>query len=221
MPVPQQLSQIPILRTRYPDSWKAVFQQQLPQQSGILGVGLRLPDPLGFDLGGIADPQLEIKFSQQSLEPARIPGSLHAYPHADSLRFHISIEVARFSVAVVQSSFTTLTSLFNQKCNLLKARVIIYSYNHHVRLLPPERLVVNQSILGSREPTLLCHHLRAPKSTSAVGLMAEAADAAGAGSLPTPSASLLPPRWRCDCSLSRAGDRLPSDREWHGPPLQR
>jgi len=24
---------------------------------------------------------------------------------------------------------------------------------------PPERLVVNQSLLGSREPTLLCHHL--------------------------------------------------------------
>jgi len=43
---------------------------------------------------------------------------------------------------------------------LLKARVIIYSDNHHVRLLPPERLVVNQSLLGSREPTLLCHHLR-------------------------------------------------------------
>jgi hypothetical protein len=42
---------------------------------------------------------------------------------------------------------------------LLKARVIIYSDNHHVRLLPPERLVVNQSLLGSREPTLLCHHL--------------------------------------------------------------
>jgi hypothetical protein len=39
--------------------------------------------------------------------------------------------------------------------------VIIYSYNRHVRLLPPERLVVNQSILGSREPTLLCHHLGA------------------------------------------------------------
>src|SRR5215470_1770107 len=128
-------------------------------RSSLASSGLRLPDPLGFDLGGIADPQLEIKFSQQSLEPARIPGSLHAYPHADSLRFQISIEVARFSVAVVQSSFTTLTSLFNQKCNLLKARVIIYSYNHHVRLLPPERLVVNQSILGSREPTLLCHHL--------------------------------------------------------------
>jgi hypothetical protein len=55
-------------------------------------------------------------------------------------------------------------TLFNQKCNLLKARVIIYSYNHHVRLLPPERLVVNQSLLGSKESTLLCHQLPASKS---------------------------------------------------------
>src|SRR5262249_24491001 len=84
---------------------------------------------------------------------------LQPYPYSDSLRPQISIEVVRFSVAVVQSSFTTLTSLCNQKCNLLKARVIIYSYNHHVRLLPPERLVVNQSIPGSREPTLLCNQV--------------------------------------------------------------
>src|SRR5262252_1679648 len=34
-----------------------------------------------------------------------------------------------------------------------------FSSGHTVRLLPPERSVVNQSILGSREPTLLCHHL--------------------------------------------------------------
>jgi len=39
------------------------------------------------------------------------------------------------------------------KCNLLKARVIMYAYQH-VRLLPPESLVVNQSVLRSREPTL-------------------------------------------------------------------
>jgi len=29
---------------------------------------------------------------------------------------------------VVQFLFTTLTSLFHQKCNRLKARVIIYAY---------------------------------------------------------------------------------------------
>jgi hypothetical protein len=36
--------------------------------------------------------------------------------------------------------------------------VIIYAYQH-VRLLPPESLVVNQSVLRSREPTLLCNQV--------------------------------------------------------------
>jgi hypothetical protein len=34
--------------------------------------------------------------------------------------------------------------------------VVIYAYNHHVRLLSPKPLVVNNhSLLGSKEPTLL------------------------------------------------------------------
>src|SRR5262245_56924218 len=137
MPVPQQLSQIPILRTRYPDFWKAIFQQQLQRQSGILAVGLRLPNTLGFNRGRIPDPQLETKFRQQSLEPACIPGSLHAYPHADSPLLQIAIELLGLPLTVAQSSFLKLTSLFNQKRNLLKARMIIHAYNHHNRLLPP------------------------------------------------------------------------------------
>jgi hypothetical protein len=43
-----------------------------------------------------------------------------------------------FSIAVVQSSFPT-TRVLIAKSNLLKARVIIYAYNQHVRLLPPEQ----------------------------------------------------------------------------------
>lgn len=38
-------------------------------------------------------------------------------------------------MTVVQFPFITLTGFFNQKCNRLKARVIIYAYQHHVRLL--------------------------------------------------------------------------------------
>jgi hypothetical protein len=34
---------------------------------------------------------------------------------------------------VGQFLFTALTCLFHNKCNRLKARVIIYTYNHHVR----------------------------------------------------------------------------------------
>jgi hypothetical protein len=51
---------------------------------------------------------------------------------------------------------TRHTSLFNQKCNCLKARVVIYPYNHRVRLLSPEPWSLNNhSLLGSRQPTLL------------------------------------------------------------------
>jgi hypothetical protein len=49
------------------------------------------------------------------------------------------------------------SSLLHQKCNLLKARVIIYAYQH-VRLLPPSLWSSNnQSVLRSRGPTLLCN----------------------------------------------------------------
>jgi hypothetical protein len=61
---------------------------------------------------------------------------------------------------VVQFLFTTLTSLFYKKCNLLKARVVIYAYNHHVRLLSPEPAVVDKpQFTRVKEPTLLCNHV--------------------------------------------------------------
>ena len=66
-----------------------------------------------------------------------------------------ALELLGLSIAVVQSSFVIFTSLFYQKCYLLKARVINYSY-HHVRLLPPEPWSLdNHSLLGSGEPALL------------------------------------------------------------------
>jgi len=61
----------------------------------------------------------------------------------DSSQLQISIELLGVPIAVVQSSVAIFASLFNQEGNLLKARMIIYSY-HHVRLLPPEPLVVEQ-----------------------------------------------------------------------------
>src|SRR5712675_745571 len=58
-------------------------------------------------------------------------------------QLQVSIELLGLPIAVVQSSFLRLASSFYQKCNLPKARVIIYAY-HHVRLLPPESLVVKR-----------------------------------------------------------------------------
>jgi hypothetical protein len=61
----------------------------------------------------------------------------------DSPPLQVSIELLALPIAVVQSSFAIFAGLLHQKCNLLKARVIMYAYPH-VRLLPPEPLVVKQ-----------------------------------------------------------------------------
>jgi hypothetical protein len=58
----EQLPQITILWTGYPDARKAIFREQFQQQSGILAVGLLLAHALGFDLRGIADPDLDSQF---------------------------------------------------------------------------------------------------------------------------------------------------------------
>src|SRR6266436_1393368 len=73
-----------------------------------------------------------------------MPGGLHPHAHADSSLLQFSVELLSFTIAVIQLPFPALPSFLIHKSNLLKARVIIYSYNDHVRLLPPEPLVVMQ-----------------------------------------------------------------------------
>src|SRR6267142_5667069 len=73
-----------------------------------------------------------------------MPGGLHPHAHVDSSLLQIPIKSLCFTIAVVQFLFTILTSLFHQKCNRLKARVIIYAYSDHAWLLSPEPLVVKQ-----------------------------------------------------------------------------
>jgi hypothetical protein len=58
------LSQVPILRTGYPDAREIIFPQQFQEQSGVLTVRLLLADSLGFELRRIADPQLDTEFCQ-------------------------------------------------------------------------------------------------------------------------------------------------------------
>ena len=44
---------------------------------------------------------------------------------------------------------------------MLKARVVIYAYQHHVRLLSPEPVVVKQpKFTRVEEPTLLCNQVK-------------------------------------------------------------
>ena len=71
MPVPEQLSQISILRTRYPDSGKTILHQQLQQQLRILTVGLLLAHALGSYLAGIANPQLVVQLERATASNQR------------------------------------------------------------------------------------------------------------------------------------------------------
>jgi hypothetical protein len=62
-------------------------------------------------------------------------------------------------ITVAQFLFTALTRLFYTKGNRLKARVGIYAYNHHVRLLCPEPMVIEEpQSTRSEEPMLVCNH---------------------------------------------------------------
>jgi hypothetical protein len=59
VPVPEQLPQVTILPTRYPDPRKTIFQQQSQNQLRILAIRLLLAHPLRANLGCIPDPQLK------------------------------------------------------------------------------------------------------------------------------------------------------------------
>ena len=64
--MPQQLAKIAVLRIRYPDPRKAVFDQEPQQQLRVLAIGLLFAYPLGADLGGVPDPQLELQARRAS-----------------------------------------------------------------------------------------------------------------------------------------------------------
>ena len=147
--MPQQLPQIAILRVRYPYFWETIFQQEPQQQLRVLAIGLLLAYPFGADLGGIADPQLELQFDQQTLEPARVSAGFHAHPHGHSALAEFAVELLGLFL-VSQAGFAQFARIRVYVRNLLEARVIITTYNDHVRLLSPE-----PSWLALAPPTLL------------------------------------------------------------------
>src|SRR6267378_1042233 len=99
-----------------------------------------------------------------------MPGGLHPHAHADSSLLQFSVELLGFTIAVLQLPFPALTRFLIHKSDFLKARVIIYSYNDHVRLLPPEPLVVNQpqSTRVEGADIVMKSSQNAPKTTSPV-----------------------------------------------------
>src|SRR6266700_945213 len=105
----------------------------------ILAIRLLLVYPLGSDLGCVANPQLEVQFRQQSLEPARMSTGFDPNAHLHSLGREIAVELLRF-LTVLQSPFLYLSCIGIHKRNLLKGRVVITSYNQHIGSFSPEPL---------------------------------------------------------------------------------
>jgi len=62
----------------------------------FLAIGLLLAYPLRSDRGGVAHPQLEVQFRQQSLKPACVSTCFHPHTHLHSLRCQIAIKLFRF-----------------------------------------------------------------------------------------------------------------------------
>src|SRR6185437_12643863 len=81
MPMPQQLPQIAVLPTRYPDLRETIFQQQAQDQLRILSIRLLLAHAFGANLGCISDPQLKLQLADQALEPARVAAGFHSHAH--------------------------------------------------------------------------------------------------------------------------------------------
>src|SRR6202051_4515126 len=159
--MPQQLPQISVFPARYPDPWKIILQQQAQNVLCILAIRLLLAFALPSDLSGVSDPQLEVKFAQQSLEPASMPARLHPHAHLHSLCRQITVEFLR-SLAVLQSPLSAVAGGGVHKSNLLEGRVIIASYNQHIGSFLPSLFgwfAHHQSLLGSTEPTLSWNQL--------------------------------------------------------------
>ena len=73
-------------------------------------------------------PQLNVQFRQQSLEPARMPAGFHPHAHFHSLRRQVTVELLRF-LTMPQSALLQFPGFGIYKSNLLRARLIICSYN--------------------------------------------------------------------------------------------
>ena len=153
MPMPQQLSQASRFSgIRHPDSRKPIFQQQLPHKSGILAVGLLLFTRLALISAGSP-----IHSSKPNSASSR--SNQREYPVAST--FSTRTQILRcFQVSVESLCFTihcgsvpvhhTHQSLSIKNAIVLKASGDnLRPYNEHVRLLPPEPLVVETTTVYS------------------------------------------------------------------------
>jgi len=84
----------------------------------------------------------------------------HPHAHLDSLGREITVELLCF-LAVLKASFLQFPCVGIDKRNLLKARVVIASYNQHIGSFSPEPFgwLAPPSLLGAWEPTLSWNQL--------------------------------------------------------------
>src|SRR2546422_3654256 len=71
-----------------------------------------------------------------------MPTGFHPNPHFFSAHLELTVELLRF-LAVPQFPLVPFTTVRIDKRNLLEARVIVTTYNDHVRLLSPEPWLVS------------------------------------------------------------------------------
>src|SRR5216684_47219 len=137
----------------------------------ILAIRLLLAYSFGSDLGGIANPQLEVQFRQQSLEPARMPTGFYPHTHFHSWCCEVTVELFRF-LRVLQSPLSKFSSVGIHKRNLLEARVVVTSYNDHLRLLSPEPVgwFSTTNFTRASEPTLSWNHCTNNRARKALQL---------------------------------------------------
>src|SRR5438445_5045369 len=71
-----------------------------------------------------------------------MPTGFYPNPHFFSAHLELAVELLRF-LAVPQFPLVPFTTVRIDKRNLLEARVIVTTYNDHVRLLSPEPWLVS------------------------------------------------------------------------------
>src|SRR5215831_8006271 len=98
-------------------------------------VGLLLAYHRCSNLGGIAHPKLVSQLGQHPFKPLRVAGCFHAYAH---WFLESSVELLRLTVAMLESAFDEFAAFRIHHRNLLEARMKIYPYNQHTRLLSSE-----------------------------------------------------------------------------------
>src|ERR1700752_5213442 len=93
MPMPQQLPQIPILPTRYPDLGKTILHQQLQNMLRILPIRFLFAYSLGANLRRISDPPFEGQLRQQTFKPACMSTGFHSPSHLLALDSEVTIKL--------------------------------------------------------------------------------------------------------------------------------